>query len=341
MTAMDENLVGYLLKALDSETQREVEAHVRAQPEAARKLELLRQALEPLAADSQSIEPPPGLRIRTLAGIAEYRCRDFPRPFEAPPIRSRTPARTWWRRADVLVAAALLLIVLPLIPPGLNRLRQQRGIVECQNNLHHIYKALWDYSDRHGGALPCVEDQPPRYVAGIVIPILREENLLSPEVSVGCPANGRYPPPPISIEELQREVEAGQMAQFMESARRLAGCYAYTLGYRDAQHRLHGLHIGPDQPSDHLPIMGDRPPFEQTNYRAFPAMMNSPNHNDAGQNVLFLSGRVIFSKSRTVGVNGNDIYLNLNKLPEAGVDRWDSVLGASDFCPSLSQIAGQ
>jgi len=29
---MDENLVGYLLRALDTETQREVESYVRAQP---------------------------------------------------------------------------------------------------------------------------------------------------------------------------------------------------------------------------------------------------------------------------------------------------------------------
>jgi hypothetical protein len=334
---MDENLVGYLLKALDGETQREVEAYLCAQPEAAKKLELLRQALQPLAADSQPITPPPGLRMRTLARIAEYRCRDFPRAFVAPPIHSRSPARTWWRRADVLVAAAVLLVVLPLIPPGLNRLRQQHGITECKNNLHNIYMALWNYSDRHGGALPRVEEQPPRHVAGIVFPILREENLLGSDVSAGCPAMGSYPPPAISVEEMQRQMEMGPK-EFRQCARQLIGCYAYTLGYRDSQDHLRGLRFGSN---DHLPIMADRPPFEQTNYRTVRGMKNSPNHGEAGQNVLFLSGQVIFCTDRTVGVYRNDIYLNKRGLPEAGVDPSDSVLGGSDFCASLTQAAGQ
>jgi hypothetical protein len=338
---MDEHLIGYLLKALDSETQREVEAYVREQPQAARKLELLRKALQPLAADSQVIQPPPGLRIRTLARIAEYRCRDFPRTPAPPPIRIHSPARSWWRRADVLVAATLLLVVVPLIPPGLNRWRQQNGIVDCQNNLRNIYTALWNYGDRHNGALPRVEDQPPRHIAGIVFPILREEHLLTSDVSAGCPATGRYPPPPISVEELKRQLDAGQDELFTQCARQLTGCYAYTLGYRDAQHHLRGLRFEPNGSNDRLPIMGDRPPFEQTNYRSIPIVQNSPNHSGAGQNVLFMGGQVNFCKDRKVGVNLNDIYLNAKGMPEAGVDRWDSVLGASEFYPSVPEMAGQ
>jgi hypothetical protein len=148
---------------------------------------------------------------------------------------------------------------------------------------------------------------------------------------------GRYAPPEISVEEMQRRLDAGPK-EFRDCARQLIGCYAYTLGYRDSRdHLLRGLYF---EPNDHLPIMGDRPPFEQTDYRSVRGMKNSPNHSDAGQNVLFLSGRVNFCKDRTVGVGGNDIYLNKNGLPEAGVDRSDSVLGASDFCPSLPQVNG-
>jgi hypothetical protein len=332
---MDENLVGYLLKVLDPETQREVETYVRAQPEAAKKLELLRQALQPLAADLEAPVPPPGLRLRTLARIAEYRCRDLPCVPQAPPIRSHSPVRSWWRRADVLVAATLLLVLLPLIPPGLSRLRQQRDILDCQNNLRSIYASLVGYSTHHNGALPQVEEKPPRNVAGIVVPILREAGLLSRDVSVGCPANGRRPPPSISLQELA-EVAAEDQQKFMDCARQLAGCYAYTLGYRDPQHRLWGFDL--KQSNEYLPIMADRPPFEQADYLSVETAKNSPNHNWAGQNVLYLSGRTEFRTNRAAGVNGNDIYLNKKKRPEAGVDRWDSVLGASDFQPSLSHM---
>jgi hypothetical protein len=336
---MEENLVGYLLGALDPDVEREVEAYLRAQPEAAKNLELLRQALEPLAADRDSPVPPPELRMRTLAWVAEYRCRDLPRVLAAPPIRSRAPVRSWWRRADVLVAASVLLLLLPLIPPGLNRLRHQHGILACQNNLRGFYHALMSYSALHDGALPKVEEQPPRHVAGIFVPILHDESLLGKNVSVDCPANGYRAPPEVSLQDLERELAAGQH-QFMRCARQLAGCYAYSLGYRDSEKRLCGLRFEPDQPNnDFLPIMADCPPFDQTNY-SLETAANSRNHDGAGQNVLYLSGRSAFSKNRTVGVNGNDIYLNKNRRPEAGIDRWDSVLGASGFHPSLPVTGG-
>jgi len=230
---------------------------------------------------------------------------------------------------------------LPLIPPGLTRLLHQRNILECQNNLRSFYASLINYSTRHNGALPRVEKEPPRHVAGIFVPILREEGLLSRDLSVGCPANGRHPPPPISLQELEQELAAGPQ-RFMKCARQLAGCYAYTLGYCDSEGRLCGLRFDPEQlNNEYLPIMADHPPFfEQKDYLSTPAVKNSLNHDGAGQNVLYLSGRIEFCTDRKVGVDGNDIYLNKNKLPEAGLDRLDSVLGASGFHPSLSQIAG-
>jgi hypothetical protein len=341
MTAMEENLIGYLLGALDPETEREVEAYLRGQPENGKKLELLRQALQPLAADRDNPLPPPGLRIRTLARVAEYRCRDLPRAPLAPPIRSRAPTRSWWRRTDVLVAASLLLLVVPLLPPALNRLRSQRDIVECQNNLHNFFTALRTYGDWHGGALPKVEAEPPCHVAGIFVPILYDAKLLRSDMSVTCPANGRQPPPAVSVQDLERKLAAGH-EQFMDCARQLAGCYAYTLGYRDSERRLCGLRFDPAQlNNDLVPIMADRPPFEQDNPASWKVpSVNSPNHGGAGQNVLYLGGQVKFCKSRAVGVDGDDIYLNKDKLPEAGIDRWDSVLGASGFHPSLSPLGG-
>src|SRR6516165_5448186 len=118
---MDENLVGYLLDALDAEDRRKVESYLRARPEARKRLARLRQLLNPLEADLHPSDPPPGLWVRTLAQVAEYQCRRLP---SAPPVRvSSVPlsARGWWRRADVLVAASLLVCVGALIFTGLNK----------------------------------------------------------------------------------------------------------------------------------------------------------------------------------------------------------------------------
>src|SRR5262249_32127585 len=157
-----------------------------------------------------------------------------------------------------------------------------------------------NYSRLHDGALPRVEEEPPRHVAGIFVPILRDEGLLDRRFGMNCPGTGSPPTPTFSLEELERL--AANPQQFMECARRLSGCYAYTLGYRDSQHRLTGVRFDPAEANNnYLPIMADRPPFDQRNYLSA-AAVNSPNHDGAGQNVLFMSGRVEFCKNRMAGV---------------------------------------
>src|SRR5438128_1081729 len=100
---MDDHFVGYLLEALDAQTQERVEGYLRAHPEAAHRLESLRQAMAPLEGDREDPEVPTGLRFQTLARIAELECRKLPL---APVLsRSQVKPRFRWRRADVLVAA--------------------------------------------------------------------------------------------------------------------------------------------------------------------------------------------------------------------------------------------
>src|SRR6266852_1241886 len=60
---MDENLIGYLLDALDSDTRQETERYLLKNPEARAQLEKLEQALEPLEADREADEPPPDLWV--------------------------------------------------------------------------------------------------------------------------------------------------------------------------------------------------------------------------------------------------------------------------------------
>jgi hypothetical protein len=329
---MDENLVGYLLHSLEPEEQRAVEAHLRAQPDAQRHLSLIRKALQPLAADREKITPPAGLWVRTLARVAEHRCRDLPLIPKAPLVRPAAPPRSWWRRADVLVAASLLLILLPLIPPGLSRLRYHQNLLSCQNNLRLFAQALTGYSDAHAGALPKVEALPPRNYAGVFVPILRDGQFLGPNVSVRCPARGLPPPPAVSLVTLEREQALGDR-DFEEHVRNLAGCYAYVLGYRDPDGHHWGLRrTAPADLTERLPVMADRPPFRQ-NDRSISLTANSANHGGKGQNILYLGGNVVFSTKRSVGVGGNDIYLNINNRPEAGLNPVDAVLGGSEFKP--------
>src|SRR5476649_586789 len=69
---MEENLVGYLLESLDPPERLRVQEYLAESPEAQTQLELLRQALVPLALDKDIFDPPADLAMRTIGLVAEH-----------------------------------------------------------------------------------------------------------------------------------------------------------------------------------------------------------------------------------------------------------------------------
>jgi prepilin-type processing-associated H-X9-DG protein len=321
---MEENLVGYLLKALDADTERDVEGFLRTHPEERNRLELLRRALAPLASDAD-VEAPAGLWVRTLARVAEHQCRKLPAAPEEPPAQAVAPTRRGWRWIDVAVAAGIFVCAVSLGLPGIKKLWERHQIYACQNNLRLFGNALTDYSDLHDGALPKVEAQGVRSRAGMVVPVLHDAGVLSPEVTVTCSAQPSRHPSDLSVADLEM-IQKQRPQEFDDLARSLSGCYAYTLGYFLGGH-LEGVRRDAD---GRLPIMADRPPFLPTGVRA---TGNSPNHGGRGQNVLYLDGSVFFRTDRAVGLDRDDIYLNQDNCLAAGLNPTDSVLGPSWATP--------
>jgi prepilin-type processing-associated H-X9-DG protein len=322
---MDENLVGYLLKALDPDAERAVADYLASDPEAERRLELLRQVLEPLGADIAAPTPPPGLAVRTLACVAEYCCRQLPPAPKLPATRGGGGApRRWWRRADVLVAATVLLTVGLLVPSTVNWARHKEQITLCKDNLRKFGFALHKYRDQHKGAFPTIKDEKePFKVAGLFVPVLHDAGVLPDDVSVRCPAQGLPKKSPWSLAQLREMTPE----EFQQKADDLACCYAYSLGFRDPQGRYEGPRAEPNPHQSLVPLLADAPPFDD------PRLGNSPNHGGAGQNVLFLDGHVTYHRTRNVGFEGDDIYLNKAGEVKAGLDRLDAVLGRSAARP--------
>lgn len=314
--ASDENLLGYLLDALDGPARADVEAALRADPAVRARLLALKRALAPLAADLDGPEPPAGLAERTLARLA-----DAGRPLpKAPPVASDSaPYSGWWRRADALVAACLLLTLLGVGALALARLRDASGasaLTACQNNLRQFYAALQTYRDHHG-AYPNVEVQAPRNVAGMVVPILADAGVLPEAASIRCPGSGPHLGCHLALAQLQALPDD----DFQTQAPLLSLCYAYSLGYRDEG----GYHVpGAVLPGALTPLMADRP-------QSGGSLGNSPNHGVAGQNVLFADGHVRFCTTRTVG--GDDFFLNRQGDVAAGLGAGDAVLGYSAARP--------
>lgn len=314
---MDDHLLGYLLETLDPATRQKVEAELQSSPDARARLTRIQAALAPLAEDAADPEPSPGLVLDTLARVAEYRCS---RPkVAAPPARGDVPHWGLFRRADVLVAAAILFLALGILAPLLSRLWRNHDRYACANNLRKFWGGLSAYADSHEGEFPRIEETGPRSVAGSFVPALNEAGLLD-GVSVTCPGRGPSKWASGRLGELER-LYAERPDEFAVVARTLAGHYAYSLGYAEGHDQLRGLRR---DSGDGLPILADQ---------AGEKTANSDNHGGSGQNVLFVGGNVRWATLPTVGVAGDHIYLNQKLRREAGLCRVDTVLGASDARP--------
>lgn len=322
---MEENLVGYLLKSLDADAHQQVESALRARPELQARLELLERALAPLAADADTPEPRPGLVLSTLARVAEQRCLKLPTAPPPPRNQAGQAGRHWLRRPDALVAALLLIVLGGIGSSYLLRLwRDYQGRSECANNLRLVWGGLQQFCDNHDGNYPKVEEKGARSVAGIYVPILNDNGVLSRDVSLTCPAQGRSEAKYRSVRELE-ELYEKHPTEFRQEARNLSRGYAYTLGYRDA-----GGHHGLRRDSgDTLPIVADR--LESL------TQSNSSNHGGEGENVLYLGGDVRWCTLRTVGVDNDDIFINWDNKVLAGKALKDTVLGISDASPAPRQ----
>jgi hypothetical protein len=328
----EELLVGYVLNALDADEQRQVERALQNDAELRRQVELIEQSLQPLAVERDHPQPPVGLRYQVLARVAEDRLAHPSLRLKAPPIYADRSGRSWWRRADVLVAAALLIVIGPLALPAISYAKQRFQISQCQSNLRAFHGALMAYTDLHEGRLPRVDKEPPRNMAGVVVPILYHDGLAK-GLNLRCPSTPVPEVPMHSLEELDAAyTNSGD--SYNHLANQLIPSYAYSMGYQDAAGQLHGLrvdHVLND--NDRIPVMADRPSFNQTRGVFAESTPNSRNHDGKGQNVLYLGGAVRFVTSPRIGAYGDDIYLNEQNRIAAGLHRLDAVLGASDFKP--------
>jgi len=293
---MDLDLVGYLFGLLDPEDRERTEAALRADPAARARLERLRVGLAPLEPARATEPPPAGLADRTIDRIVPQMRdrRPTPGPRVPPPDSEPVFPASTWRRADLAVAAAILVVVGGLSVSGTGRLQQRSDQVTCQNNLRQLHQALVGYSGTHGGRFPQVSDRPPNNVAAAYVPMLREAGHLPPTGPPVCPTVQLVAGPAID------------------------GGYAYSLGFRGADGQLRGLRHGAGQDADLTPLLADRP---------------LPAGHRSGHNILFVGGNVRFSTTPKVGVDGDDIFLNQADAVAAGLHRLDSVLADGNTRP--------
>ncbi len=319
---MDEQLVGYALKALPAAEMADVERAVAADPAAAAKLARLRAFFTRLSAAAEG-EPPPGLAVAALGALANHIVEnklplEGDAPAEAaacpsgsdfhpilgdvdaadasfdelPPVpaaRAAYPVRRWF---EVSIVAAIAFLTVGLVVTGAMKLRQDGQIASCKNNMLRLYEGLSGYADTHHDQFPKIGTAAAPN-AGSFVTELQVARQIMPDTRAACPADG--------ADDVQRV------------------SYVYTLGYQ-VNGEIQGIRRRVQDISDELtPLLADLPTSS-----ASPADGPLSPHGK-GQNILFADGHVFFSIVATV--NNDDIYKNQNGRVRAGLHRFDASLG--------------
>jgi hypothetical protein len=319
-----ENVLGYLLGALDDSEMEEVAVRLEVDPVYQRQLLEVRRRLAPLQAlenEAAECQPPKGLARRTCDFVFAYVPRPQPAaqrisPCAAAPCRASSRVR--W--IDALVAAVVFILASAVIWPAVHDSRFQARLTTCQDNLRELGMALTSYSRAHDGRFPAVPAEGRLAAAGVYAPMLVSEGYLSEPRRVLCPespqASGRDLQIP-TVEELQGvgENEAAQLRGQM------GGSYGYCIGHLEHGVLLPTKNLG----RNYFALMADAPSDALPNHQSL-------NHGGRGQNVLFEDGHVAFATT-SQPAGSDDIFSNDDHLVAAGIHRDDSVIAGSGTAP--------
>ena len=318
-------LVGYLLGALDEPESRRVEmalADPQEGPALRRDLEALRAATRPLASDRDPWPAPPGLAGRTIRFVATAanapQTLPMPRAFTPEPAPWAGASPRVWLDRMVIAATALAACVLvgPLLLESIAGSRARRA----ERSLMKLSGALQGYASSHQ-AFPTPPDSGPLSRAGLYAPTLvSEHRLVADDGTLLCPDTPLAKSGTFRIPTLEALHSAVGTPQFEGMIKDMGGDYGYTLGYRDASGRL--------QPNrnasrSHHPLMADAP--DETGEK-------SSNHPDGISHVLFEDGRI--RRLSAEDVRGDDhLFRNHDGHMAAGTDPEDGVIGDSHQQP--------
>ena len=320
---MRDDLVGYLLNAIDQPEARRIETAL-ADPETGpalrRELDTLRKATRVLEPDREAFPPPPGLTARTMAFVTAHTTSGplpTPRAFSPAADEPPTRSRAWLDR--VLVAATALaacVLVAPLVLDAITDARARR----VERSLQTASAALQGYAESHR-VFPTPPDSGPLSRAGLYAPTLVSEKrlvaddgtLLAPGSALDRQGGFRVP----TLEELKAAVGT---PRFEELVRTMGGDFGYTLGHRDA--------AGVLQPNanlrrEHHPVMADAPDD---------CRQKSSNHPNGLHFILFEDGHI--ERVRQDELHRDDhLYRNHDGETAAGKDPEDAVIGDSHHQP--------
>jgi hypothetical protein len=318
-----QQVLGYLLAALDESEMEDVRARLESDPDYRDALEQVYCGLLRLHGLEREGGVPGGLAARTCKSVFDpvqrrRMCLCHRRAMSPATAATGSGRRFSW--ADITVSGVVLIIAGLLVLPAVNGSRFQARVAACQDNLRHVGLALAEHSHRNHEVFPLVPVKGNLAADGIWAPVLQEEGLLVEPQKVLCPESPLAQQDSFQIPSLDKlRKSAGRELSRIQG--QMGGSYGYCLGYFD-----HGAL----QPTRNLnrcyfAILADAPSDRPDH--------QSSNHDFLGQNVLFEDLHVEFCSTTRPGDGRDDIYTNDWNEVAPGRHRDDSVLASSGTPP--------
>jgi hypothetical protein len=358
-----EDLIGYLLGALEPDEIRRVEQALAMDADLRAELERLRQAMQPLAELKEEYEPPAGLVDRAMANLGanprEEGVGEGLGDVRLAGGHELLPAREWsWR--DIFAGSIAVLVIVGLVFPSILRERAAARVVACQNQLRQAGIALAEYMTRtEERRFPQLELEGPEAFSGRYAIELYEAGLLSSDNPLWCPSQevpGHWVGRPLPNRAELHRVGPLQL-EFLQAGS--GGHYAYSLGIRER-----GRYGAPRfQSRPYFAILADAPTYrrdgEQLKLMSLSANKTSHvvslidhfwgsmrrlvalplsdgqsgPHEGRGFNLLYEDGHVAFVPVGHDFGLGDHPFVNRVGRVEAGLDPDDAALAPSVMPP--------
>ncbi len=346
---MHEDLLGYLLGALEPHEMRRVARWIQEDPAAREQLAQIERALRPLdeTLELNSDPIPTDLVARTMASLPplpppETTAERYPDASFASLIPMRPDIEVTesdhWLWLDWIGGAAAAAVILGLLLPSIAAGRFEARKAACQSQLRQLGTAITQFVNRDGQhRLPAVAESGPEAFAGVYAVRLNDQGLL-PDASVRwCPSVATPKPSAVSLTSINsvesiddlHHASSDTLRQIQQYA---GGHYAFSLGVVDPQHRLKPPRF---QSRASFAVMSDAPP---AGFHDRDDLRRLVGHGGDGINVLFEDGRVQFIALPALNQMPDHPLLNNRDRAEAGVNIDDASLAPSWVAPFIHAV---